>query len=60
MPKYLLAVNFQPGVVDTPMEEWKPEEIDEVTYNKKANTTTKKVLEYNRECGGEIEKNVML
>ena len=27
MPKYLLAVNFQPGVVDTPMEEWKPEEI---------------------------------
>ena len=28
MPKYLLAVNFQPGVVDTPMEEWKPEEIE--------------------------------
>ena len=27
MPKYLLAVNFQPGVVDTPMEEWKPEEV---------------------------------
>jgi hypothetical protein len=28
MPKYLLAVDFQPGVVDTPMEEWKPEEIE--------------------------------
>ncbi len=28
MAKYLLGVNFQSGVVDTPMEEWKPEEID--------------------------------
>ena len=28
MPKYLLAVNFEGGVVDTPMEEWKPEEVD--------------------------------
>jgi hypothetical protein len=28
MTKYLLGVNFTPGVVDTPMEEWKPEEID--------------------------------
>ena len=27
MPKYLLAVNFEGGVVDTSMEEWKPEEI---------------------------------
>jgi hypothetical protein len=27
--KYLLIVNFQPGVVDTPMEEWKPEEIED-------------------------------
>jgi hypothetical protein len=27
MPKYLLVVNFEGGVVDTPMEEWKPEEI---------------------------------
>jgi hypothetical protein len=26
--KYLLIVNFQPGVVDTPMEEWTPEEIE--------------------------------
>jgi hypothetical protein len=27
MTRYLLAVNFKGGVVDTPMEEWKPEEI---------------------------------
>jgi hypothetical protein len=27
MTKYLLAVNFEGGVVDTPMEEWRPEEI---------------------------------
>jgi hypothetical protein len=27
MPRYLLVVNFEPGVVDAPMEEWKPEEI---------------------------------
>jgi hypothetical protein len=28
MARYLLGVNFEPGVVDTPMEEWKPEEVD--------------------------------
>ena len=27
MARYLLAVDFQPGAVDTPMSEWKPEEI---------------------------------
>ena len=27
MTRYLLVVDFQPGVVETPMEEWKPEEI---------------------------------
>ena len=27
MARYLLAVNFEGGVVDTPMLEWKPEEI---------------------------------
>jgi hypothetical protein len=27
MTRFLLAVNFAPGVVETPMEEWKPEEI---------------------------------
>ena len=28
MARFLLGVNFQPGVVDKPMEEWAPEEID--------------------------------
>jgi hypothetical protein len=27
MTRYLLVVNFEGGVVDTPMEEWRPEEI---------------------------------
>jgi hypothetical protein len=27
MSRYLLVVNFEGGVVETPMEEWKPEEI---------------------------------
>jgi hypothetical protein len=27
MARYLLAVNFDGGAVDTPMEEWRPEEI---------------------------------
>jgi hypothetical protein len=27
MSRYLLGVNFQGGVIDTPMEEWKREEI---------------------------------
>lgn len=27
MTRYLLAVDFRSGVVDTPMSEWKPEEI---------------------------------
>ena len=27
MTRYLLGVNFEAGAVDTPMEEWKPEEI---------------------------------
>jgi hypothetical protein len=27
MTRYLLAVNFEGGVVDTPMDQWKPEEI---------------------------------
>jgi hypothetical protein len=28
MTRYLLGVTFEPGVVETPMEEWKPEEIE--------------------------------
>jgi hypothetical protein len=27
MSRYLLAVNFEGGLVDTPMHEWKPEEV---------------------------------
>ena len=27
MARFLLAVDFEGGVVDTPMEEWKPEEV---------------------------------
>ena len=27
MTRYLLAVNFEGGVIDAPMDEWKPEEI---------------------------------
>jgi hypothetical protein len=27
MTRYLLVINFEGGVVETPMEEWKPEEI---------------------------------
>jgi hypothetical protein len=27
MARYLLIVDFQPGVADTPMEEWEPDEI---------------------------------
>jgi hypothetical protein len=28
MTRYLLSVNFEGGVVDTPMDQWKPEEIE--------------------------------
>lgn len=28
MPKYMLIVDFQPGVAETPMEEWQPEEVE--------------------------------
>ena len=28
MTRYLLGVTFEPGVVDTPMEEWRTEEIE--------------------------------
>jgi len=27
MPRFLLIVDYQPGVIDAPMEEWEPEEI---------------------------------
>jgi hypothetical protein len=28
MPKYMLIVDFQPGVAETTMEEWEPEEVE--------------------------------
>lgn len=28
MPKYLLIVDFQPGLAETTMEEWEPAEVD--------------------------------
>ena len=28
MSKYLLIVDFQPGVSESPMEDWKPEEVE--------------------------------
>jgi hypothetical protein len=28
MAKYVLIVDFQPGVSETPLEEWKPEEVE--------------------------------
>jgi hypothetical protein len=28
MTRYLLGTNFEGGVVDTPMDEWKPEEVE--------------------------------
>jgi hypothetical protein len=28
MPKYVLIVDFQPGVAEAPMEAWEPEEIE--------------------------------
>ena len=28
MTKYLLIVDFQPGVAESPMEDWKPEEVE--------------------------------
>jgi hypothetical protein len=27
MPRYLLIVDYQPGVIETPMEKWAPEDI---------------------------------
>ena len=27
MPRYLLIVDYRPGVIDTPMDQWRPDEI---------------------------------
>ena len=41
MPKYMLIVDFQPGVSETTMEEWEPEEVEAH-------------LDYYRELGREL------
>jgi hypothetical protein len=52
MARYLLGVNFHPGVVDTPIEEWKPEEITaHMDYYRALNSELRESGEL---AGGEI------
>jgi len=52
MPRYVLIVNFQPGVSHTPMEEWKPEEINaHLDYYRALNRA---LVESGELIGGEI------
>ena len=52
MGRYLLAVTFEGGVVDTPMEEWKPEEITaHLDYYKALN---QELRESGELVGGEV------
>ena len=44
MPLYALIVDFQPGVSESPMEEWKPEEVEAH-------------LDYHRALGRELEES---
>jgi hypothetical protein len=44
MPKYILIVDFQPGVSETSMEEWEPEEVEAH-------------LDYYRALGRELEES---
>src|SRR6186997_1617809 len=44
MPLYALIVDFQPGVSESPMEEWKPEEVEAH-------------LDYYRALGRELEES---
>ena len=44
MPLYALIVDFQPGVSEAPMEEWKPEEVEAH-------------LDYYRALGRELEES---
>jgi hypothetical protein len=53
MTRYLLAVNFEGGVVDTPMEEWKPEEIT-------AHLNYYKALHEELVAGGELVESEVL
>src|SRR5438093_3099804 len=51
--KYALIVNFEPGVEDTPMEEWKPEEIE-------AHLDYYRVLNRELESSGELVQHEVL
>ena len=52
MTRYLLGVTFEPGVIDTPMEEWKPEEIEaHMDYYRELN---RELLSNGELTGGEI------
>jgi hypothetical protein len=52
MTRYLLGVDFSPGVVETPMEEWKPEEIE--AHLDYYGTIRKELLESGELVGSEI------
>ena len=52
MTRYLLGVTFEPGVIDTPMEEWKPEEIQaHMDYYR---TLNRELTENGELTGGEV------
>jgi hypothetical protein len=51
--KYLLIVNFQPGVVETPMEEWKPEEVQ-------AHLDYYRAIRQEHEASGELVESEVL
>jgi hypothetical protein len=53
MTRYLLVVNFEGGVVETPMEEWKPEEIT-------AHLDYYKALHKELESSGELVESEVL
>jgi hypothetical protein len=53
MPKYVLIVNFQPGVSETPMEEWKPDEVE-------AHLNYYRALSRELEASGELAQTEIL
>src|SRR4051812_20150683 len=53
MTRYLLAVNFEGGAVDAPMDEWKPEEIT-------AHLDYYRALQRELEASGELVQSEVL
>jgi len=51
--KYLLIVDFQPGIEDRPMDQWKPEEIE-------AHLDYYRALNRELEASGELVETVIL